>query len=158
VYVLFPSEDSACVQDTVPKDLDNLYQSLQPNDVKPMDFHFHVFVIDGTWNEARMLNRRESFEKVKRLKIDVPSDYNYVFKLVRTGKVEGRISTIEAVTLLLQDFNKLGTSEVTLPNSGITFKESEVSKDFNDSITAIYDNLNEMIEISGVKYRRHHTK
>ncbi|KAG2392724.1 hypothetical protein C9374_011449 [Naegleria lovaniensis] len=153
VYILFPSADSQTVAQSLPEDMSSFFDQARNKPTGVNDFHFHVFVLDGTWNEARMLNRRESFKGCKRIKVDVPTDYNYVFKLVRTGKVEGRISTLEAVTLLLRDFNRVCNSELSV--NEMTLKESEESPDFESSIQSVYDNLNTMIDISDVKFRRH---
>ncbi|KAF0975171.1 hypothetical protein FDP41_005924 [Naegleria fowleri] len=157
VYILFPSADSQTVAQALPEDIGSLYKNLDDRRTgfieSVNDFHFHVFVLDGTWNEARMLNRRDSFAGCRRIKIDVPTNYNYVFKLVRTGKVEGRISTLEAVTLLLKDFNQVCNSELAV--NGVILKECEESPNFESSIQSIYENLNTMIDISCVKSRRH---
>lgn len=105
-----------------------------------------------------MLNRKESFKNLKRIRVDLPEDYKYVFRLVRAGKVEGRISTIEAVMLLLREFNTIATSEIALEQSGMTLKESETGENFEPAIESVYENLETMMEISGVKYRRHGLK
>ncbi|KAL9642811.1 hypothetical protein ABK040_009886 [Willaertia magna] len=96
-----------------------------------------------------MLLRKDYLNNLKRIKVNVPIDYNYIFKVVRTSKCEGRISTVEAMLLLLKELNNdLKKDSISLEN----LNEKELI--LNNACQNVYDNINLMIDISDTKRRR----
>jgi len=65
-----------------------------------------VILLDGTWRQARALNRRVS-EKVVRVKVEV-ADRPTVFRLRQRTRADG-ISTIEAALWFIEDWGGGGT-------------------------------------------------
>eukprot|EP00624_Nannochloropsis_granulata_P007776 evm.model.NODE_9480_length_2484_cov_12.941627.1 len=65
-----------------------------------------VILLDGTWRQARALNRRVS-EKVVRVKVEV-ADRPTVFRLRQRTRADG-ISTIEAALWFIEDWGRNGT-------------------------------------------------
>ncbi len=63
---------------------------------------FTLVIVDGTWSNARNLNRRVP-EHVPRIRISPPSDYQNLFSTLRQQSSQQRISTLEATMMAIRD-------------------------------------------------------
>ena len=88
-FVVYPSEDAEVVSEAVTRPAST--QSLKPT--APV-----AILIDGTWNQAQRMHRH--FETLKHVKLMPAGKSSFHW---RRQSQEGRISTVEAAALLLEN-------------------------------------------------------
>jgi DTW domain-containing protein YfiP len=99
VAVLFPSENSLTFSEYFEQQNQKLTEQ---NGVNKQVSEFTLIVLDGTWSNARNLNRRVP-DHVPRIRISPPNDYVGIFSSLRQQTSQQRISTLEATMMALRD-------------------------------------------------------
>mmetsp|Transcript_54666 Transcript_54666/g.122701 ORF Transcript_54666/g.122701 Transcript_54666/m.122701 type:complete len:337 (+) Transcript_54666:74-1084(+) len=100
-FVLFPSEDAVPVSEAM-QQLGAQASSRNPDeDISPP----LAVVVDGTWRQARRLHKR--LEKFPHVALTPPARSEFHW---RRQSMEGRISTVEAAALLLEDLGEPAAS------------------------------------------------
>ena len=105
-FVVYPSEDAKLVTEAVslPSPVAASCSSLQA-EPPPV-----AILIDGTWNQAQRMHKR--FQSLKHVKLLPSGKSNFHW---RRQSQEGRISTIEAAALLLENLETPGQPTDGLP-------------------------------------------
>lgn len=76
------------------------------------DLTFHLHLSDGTWSQARSVNRHVP-RSVPRLMLDVDASYEALFGALRSRTRETGVSTLEATALAVSQLRKHFSPEVT---------------------------------------------
>ncbi|KAL0478511.1 hypothetical protein AKO1_008181 [Acrasis kona] len=117
VAILYPSEDALTFEE---------YFKKQSENKKPIE-EFTLFVLDGTWGNARNLHRRVP-SYVPRIKITPPTDYQNLFSTLRQQTSQDRISTLEATNMGFREIYGQDSPTCNVINDNLKIMINEIKK------------------------------
>ena len=125
-FVLFPSSTAITATE-----LSAIVSDVNEKDTEDSLSHTLVIVIDGTWREARRMRHHPVIKDLPEIQLCGDSLEGYKSKFVarQKSKIEERISTLEAVALLLLELapseasTEATTAQLLFENLDIVMKQ-----------------------------------